>query len=100
MVRGFVGGLKVGNEGKAQEVFDDLRERSEEEEEEFSEEEYEGVTIYYTDAPEIDFEEPFGEDPLGEDPFGEDFGDEPIESTRSLTIDNSRLAGRRRRRHQ
>ena len=73
----------IADQGKAQEVFDDLRARAEEEGDEITEEEYEGVTIYVTEAPPIDIGDPIGggedeeggeiEDPFDdEDPFGED----------------------------
>ena len=45
---GFVAGFRLRDTAGAQEVFNSLRQRAEDEGEEFEEEEYEGVTIYYT----------------------------------------------------
>lgn len=47
---GFVAGFRIRDTSKAGEVFDELRARAEEDGEEFTEEEYEGVTIYYTEG--------------------------------------------------
>jgi hypothetical protein len=46
---GYVAGFRLRNTEKAREIFDDLRQRAEDEGEVFETEEYEGVTIYFTD---------------------------------------------------
>ena len=53
---GYVAGFRLRDTEKAREVFDGLRERAVEEGQEYREEEYEGVTIYYTVGPETDFD--------------------------------------------
>ncbi|MEX1195942.1 MAG: DUF3352 domain-containing protein [Dehalococcoidia bacterium] len=50
---GFVAGFLIADEDKAQDVFDDLRTRAEDEGEKLLEEDYEGVTIHYTEEAEF-----------------------------------------------
>lgn len=48
---GLVAGFRIADRDKAQEVFADLRSRAEDEGETLEEEQYEGVTIYFTATP-------------------------------------------------
>ena len=52
--RGYVAAFRVRDTGKAQEVFDSLRERFEQEGQAYETEEYDGVTIYHTVEPDFD----------------------------------------------
>ena len=90
---GFVAGFRIRNTDRAGRVFEDLRGEAEDNGGEFEEEEYEGVTIFFTEPTDIGGIDPFGtssENPFADDPYFECVGLDndgvPIEEVAGMCV--------------